>query len=168
MKKKPEVADDAFSELESIIGAKPEVKKNGCKSLAELAPVIEELARIVPTLDIPYAAKVNPQWLLDIVKRKAILHLHPSYQKVRQLCATLINNDVMNFAVDKPVNIKDAMSELAGLTLTMDIPFYKRTNPRWLIDNIDERNAEHPSLERVKELSMLLIDNGITVFRFDE
>jgi len=55
-------------------------------------------------------------------------------------------------------------AELVSITKKMDLPDFRRKNPRWLVRNMVVRNAEHPQYGRAQEIAKELLRRGVATF----
>jgi len=56
---------------------------------------------------------------------------------------------------------KKLLEQLRVLTAGMDLPTFRKEDPKWLLKNLAVRNAEHPNFSKAKELSESLVKMGL-------
>jgi hypothetical protein len=56
---------------------------------------------------------------------------------------------------------KKLLEQLRDLTIGMDLPAFRRTDPKWLLKNLAIRNADHPNFSKAKELVEDLVKMGL-------
>lgn len=61
-------------------------------------------------------------------------------------------------------SLAELEAELAKITKTMDVPDYRRHNPKWLARHMGTRNAQHPQYERAQQIAEELLKHGIASF----
>ena len=53
------------------------------------------------------------------------------------------------------------LKELEKITLTMNIPQYRKTSVHWLYKNIHKKNKNHKNLEKAKKIISTLMKMGV-------
>lgn len=58
---------------------------------------------------------------------------------------------------------KKLLEQLRELTAGMDLPSFRKEDPKWLLKNLAVRNADHPNFSKARELSKELVKMGLAV-----
>lgn len=56
---------------------------------------------------------------------------------------------------------KQLLTQLRELTAGMDLPQFRREDPKWLLKNLGVRNADHPNFSKAAELAKELAKMGL-------
>jgi hypothetical protein len=53
------------------------------------------------------------------------------------------------------------LDQLNELMAGMDLPSYRKEDPKWLLKNLAVRNSEHPNFSKAKEMLRSLVKMGL-------
>lgn len=57
--------------------------------------------------------------------------------------------------------VRDMLLELERALNGMDVPQYRKNNPKWLNKNLGIRNKDHPNFSKAQELIKKLVKLGL-------